>query len=283
MNVTYRKLESNEDMRLVQKLERKVWGVDIVPTHQTLTAAKNGGILVGAFEVKGVSSEGELVGFCYSFAGFKDGYSYLCSHMMGIHPDYRSMGIGQRLKEEQRKIAKEFGYDLIVWTFDPLESRNTYLNTSKLYGITDTYIVNCYGEMEDGLNRGLPTDRLQIEWWIRSERVEKQWSPNVPFENPFTVGISSEGNPLLNGSVIDLQAEKEGIEVPIPTDIQQIKKSEPELAYDWRMKIREVYQFLFAEGYALTGVRKAKGPVQFAQFIPRNRIPLQKIERGANL
>lgn len=282
MNVSYRKLETNDDMRLVQKLEREVWGMDIVPTHQTFTAAKNGGILVGAFKGKDVSSDGELVGFCYGFAGFKDGYSYLCSHMMGIHPDYRSMGIGQRLKEEQRQFAKEMGYDLIVWTFDPLESRNTYLNTSKLYGITDTYIVNCYGEMDDGLNRGLPTDRLQIEWWIRSERVEGRWRPDATFDNHFMVGISMEGNPLLNGFIKDLPVGNRGIEVPIPTDIQQIKKSEPKLAYEWRMKIRDIYQFLFAKGYTLTGVRKAEGPVQFAQFIPRKWIPLQKIERGAN-
>ena len=55
--------------------------------------------------------------------------------MLGIHPDYQSMGIGKKLKEEQRKFAKEMGYDLITWTFDPLESRNAYLNVSKLYGI----------------------------------------------------------------------------------------------------------------------------------------------------
>lgn len=280
MSFSYRKLETNEDMRLVQKLEKEVWGMDPIPTHQTFTAAKNGGVVIGAFK-NSVSANGELVGFCYGFAGFKDGQSYLCSHMMGIHPDYRSLGIGQRLKEEQRKVAKEIGYDLIVWTFDPLESRNTYLNTSKLFGISDTYIVNCYGEMDDGLNRGLPTDRLQIEWWIRSERVEQKWTPSVLFKNPFTVGNSLKGNPLLTGA-LELPLGTVGIEVPIPADIQLIKKTEPELAYDWRMKIREIYQTLFAEGYALTGVRKAEGPVQSAQFVPRKLIPLKEIERGAD-
>ena len=276
-SVTIRKLETIDDMHLVQKLERDVWGMEPIPIHQTYTAAKNGGIMIGAF-----SADGELIGFCYGFPGYKDGHSYLCSHMLGIHPEDRSMGIGQRLKEEQRKIAKEIGYDLIVWTFDPLESRNTYLNTSKLYGITDTYIVNCYGEMDDGLNRGLPTDRLQIEWWIRSERVEKRWTPAIPFENPLKVEIDSKGLPHLNGSTKEISNGSNGIEIPIPTDIQQIKKQEPDLAYDWRMKIRGIYQTLFNRGYALTGVRKEEGSVQFAQFIPRKLIPLQLTERGAD-
>ena len=52
--------------------------------------------------------------------------------MLGIHPDYQLKGIGKLLKDEQRKIAKEMGYKLITWTFDPLESRNAYLNVSKL-------------------------------------------------------------------------------------------------------------------------------------------------------
>ncbi|MFC4410427.1 GNAT family N-acetyltransferase [Chungangia koreensis] len=281
MKITIRKLTSIEDMHLVLQLENIVW-MESTPIHQTFTAAKNGGILVGAFTTNEDESEGKLVGFCYGFAGFKEGQAYLCSHMMGIHPDYRSSGIGRRLKEEQRQIAKDIGYDLIIWTFDPLESRNSYLNTSKLFGISDTYIVNCYGEMNDGLNNGLPTDRLQIEWWIRSERVEEQWRPSLSFENPFSVSLSSKGNPMLMGSKDELPFGNSGIEVPIPTDFQNIKKSEPELAYEWRMKIREIYQAIFTEGYTLTGVRKADGPVQFAQFIPRKLIPLKRIERGAN-
>lgn len=280
MSITIRKLTTIDDMHLVHNLEKEVWVMDATPIHQTFTAAKNGGFLIGAFTVNEDSSEGDLVGFCYGFAGFKDGQPYLCSHMMGIHPDYRSMGIGKRLKEEQRKIAKEIGYDLIVWTFDPLESRNTYLNTSKLFGISDTYIENCYGTMNDGLNNGLPTDRLQIEWWIRSERVEQQWAPDISYENSLVVGESPKGNPLLNSSVNDLRFGTEGVEVPIPTDFQTIKKSEPELAYEWRMKIRELYQALFNHGFALSGVRKVDGPVQFAQFIPRRLIPLSKMKRG---
>lgn len=273
--ITLRKLETNADMRLIQTLEQEVWDMSPVPTHQTYTAAKNGGILVGAFDGD------RVVGYCYGFAGFKDGKTYLCSHMMGILPAYQSMGIGNRLKLEQREIAKEMGYDLIIWTFDPLESRNAHLNTTKLFGISRTYIEDCYGDMDDGLNRGLPTDRLQIEWWIWSSRVEKGWVPNIKkYEQPFKLSQSETGFPVLAVNRGGLAYETAGIEVPVPQDFQSIKKQEPGLAMDWRMKIRSVFQDLFAAGFAVTGVRKADKGVHYYQFVPVKTIPLQPVERG---
>lgn len=272
---TLRRLETTDDMRLIQTLEREVWDMDPIPTHQTFTASKNGGILVGAF------NEGKLIGYCYGFAGFKRGKAYLCSHMMGIHPAFQSAGVGQMLKEEQRKIAQEIGYDLIQWTFDPLESRNAYLNTSKLNGICSTYLENCYGEMDDGLNRGLPTDRLQIEWWISSNHVENRWKPDqfhftVPFETRTTV----LGHPILEVLEEELDVQLEAFEIPVPQQFQTIKKEDPELALDWRIKIRRIFQQLFANGYALVSVRKTDEAVQYYQFIPRHMLSLEHIERG---
>jgi len=268
-NLTIRKLETNEEMGRVQTLEQKVWGIHPIPTHQTYTAVKNGGLMLGAF------SGEEIVGFSYAFPGFSKGKTYLCSHMLGIHPDYRSIGIGKLLKEEQRRFALEMGYDLITWTFDPLESRNAYLNMSKLYGICDTYLENCYGEMEDGLNKGLPSDRLQMEWWISSERVDKKWTPQIAaYVRPFTVECSTQGNPMIEAESGKIPTNSEGIEVPVPEDFQLIKKTEPRLALDWRLKIRTVLQTLFDAGYAAVGVKRSDEGVHYYQFVKRSTIPL---------
>ena len=268
-NLSIRKLESNEDMRLIQALEKEVWGMNPIPTHQTYTASKNGGLVIGAFD------EQEIVGFSYSFPGFANGKTYLCSHMLGVHPNYQLSGIGKILKDEQRKLAKEIGYDLITWTFDPLESRNAYLNMTKLYGICNTYLENCYGEMKDGLNKGLPSDRLQIEWWISSERVEEAWTPqNTSYVRPFAVGQSEKGYPMIEVNLEEIPSGSDGIEVPVPENIQLIKKNEPELALDWRLKIRTVFQTLFGAGYALVGLKKSDEGVHYYQLIKRSTIPL---------
>lgn len=274
-NITTRKLETIEDMRLIQSLEKTVWGSESIPIHQTYTAVTNGGLMLGAFDGE------KIIGFSYSFTGFANGKMYLCSHMLGIHPDYQLMGIGKRLKEEQRKFAVDMGYDLITWTFDPLESRNAYLNLSKLSGICNIYLENWYGEMEDGLNKGLPSDRFKIEWWITSERVEESWVPTIDhFDRPFTVGSSKQGNPILEWDEQDIVTTSAGIEIPIPENFQLIKKDEPQLALDWRLKIRKIFQTLFHEGYALVSVNRTKLGVHYYQVVKRNTIPLNMSERG---
>ncbi|MDQ3885024.1 MAG: GNAT family N-acetyltransferase, partial [Thermoproteota archaeon] len=112
MELTIKTVTDIEDFEKVHKLDLKIWGVDPVPTHQTMTAAKNGGFVIGAFDGE------KCIGFQYSFAGFKDGEAYLCSHMMGIDPDYQNQGIGSRLKHRQAELATEMCYRKIRWTYD---------------------------------------------------------------------------------------------------------------------------------------------------------------------
>jgi predicted GNAT superfamily acetyltransferase len=121
-NVTIKLLKTLEEVRDMEKLERDVWKMDPIPNHQTLTAAKNGGILLGAY------AGDEIVGFNYGFPGFRSPNVYLCSHMTGVYPNYQKRGLGRLLKEKQHETALEYGYSLITWTFDPLESLNANLN-----------------------------------------------------------------------------------------------------------------------------------------------------------
>src|SRR5699024_5776342 len=147
--MTIRSLTTLDELEDVQQLERLVWSMEPIPTHQTSTAIQNGGMMIGAFDGD------RLVGFNYGFPGFRDGVAYVCSHMLGSDPVYRSRGIGERLNRTQRERALELGYTMIHWTFDPLQTRNAYLNLTQLGGVCYTYYPNCYGEMKDGLNAGL--------------------------------------------------------------------------------------------------------------------------------
>ena len=168
------------------------------------------------------------------------------------------------------------GYKLITWAFDPLKKCNAYLNVSKLHEIVDTYIENCYGETKFGLNTGLLTERLQIEWWITSKRLEEKWMPdiNTTFEQPFQITISEHNLPVLVEPYL-FKPTEEGYEVPIPQLIQEMNNTDPHLALKWRLQIRKIMQTLFSEEYALLALRKTNEPVNYYQFVKKITIPLQ--------
>ncbi|MFD1387251.1 GNAT family N-acetyltransferase [Oceanobacillus oncorhynchi subsp. oncorhynchi] len=240
-----KELKTMAEMEQMQELEGRIWGMATIPTHQTLTAVKNGGIMVGAY------ADDQLVGFSYGFAGFDNGKSYLCSHMLGMDQAYRSQGIGKMLKQKQREIAIRKGYDMMKWTYDPLETRNAYLNLTKLNGMCNTYIENCYGNMQDGFNKGLPSDRFEIHWHLKSPHVMEQQSVNT--ENATTLNtltFNQEGLPVFTKEKEPLELTEYSYSVRVPKDFQGLKAASQELAMDWRLKTRELFQNLFEAGYA---------------------------------
>jgi predicted GNAT superfamily acetyltransferase len=131
-----------------------------------VVASKIGGQVIGAFDGN------DMVGFALSVPGVRAGHHYLHSHMLAVRESYRNTGLGRKLKLFQRQEALTRGFELIEWTFDPLEIKNAYLNLEKLGAIARRYNVNQYGITSSPLQGGLPTDRLVAEWWLRSRRVE---------------------------------------------------------------------------------------------------------------
>ncbi|PLR95762.1 GNAT family N-acetyltransferase [Bacillus sp. T33-2] len=254
--IEIRSIDTIDGLKNIQQLETRVWDMDSIPIHQTFTALKNGGIILGAYD------KGKMIGFLYSFPGFRNGFTYLCSHMLGISPDYRKSGIGEMLKLRQKELAAEMGYSLIVWTYDPLESVNAYLNLHKLGGIAAEYHENYYQAMDDGLNQGLPTDRFIVDWWIGSPHAnvknEKtiEWEPDLNLietsisKNHFQMAQKAHTRKVSDG--------RDCYFVPIPENIQAIKKADPRAALDWRLKTRETIQLLISKGYIATDVFRRK-------------------------
>jgi predicted GNAT superfamily acetyltransferase len=152
------------------ELQGAVWGYengDIVPRRLFLLASKIGGQVVGAFTATGL-----MVGFAMALPGVREGKPYLHSHMLAVLPEYRNGGLGRRLKLAQRDDALQRGFELMEWTFDPLEIKNAYLNVIRLGALSHRYAEDFYGPSSSQLQAGLPTDRLYAEWWLRSPRVE---------------------------------------------------------------------------------------------------------------
>lgn len=264
MSIQICHLESPEDLAAVEKLQGQIWSgndIEIVPAHMLLAALHNGGILIGAWDQK------ILVGFVFGFAGFKkvsEGITLQhCSHMLGVHPDYRDTGLGFKLKRAQWQMVRQQGLDKITWTYDPLLSRNAYLNIAKLGAVCNTYHPNYYGELRDQINDGLYTDRFIVDWWINTTRVKSRLG-NSPRKRLDLAHYLSAEIPRVN----ETKLNKAGLIVPqssnisissiplllveIPADFQKIKIADPGLALQWRLHTRSLFEDMFSSGYLVT-------------------------------
>jgi predicted GNAT superfamily acetyltransferase len=147
--------------------------------------------------------------------------------------EYRNAGLGRRLKLAQREDAIARGFDLMEWTFDPLEIKNAHLNIARLGAISRRYKADFYGPSSSPLQGGLPTDRLYAEWWLTSPRVTG------------TLGGETELTQILE-------------RVTVPHAIYQWKQ-DPEkrlLAQQLQISNREALQSAFSRGLSVIGYER---------------------------
>lgn len=157
---------SQEQMREVIALERQIWqygDLDVDPPSILAIASRFVGQLIAAFDGQ------RMVGFALSFYTASPGRVH--SHRVGVLPGYRSRGIGRMLKLAQRENALATGVHTMQWTFDPLQPGNAHFNLVRLGGVATCFLPNFYGITSSPLHAGLPTDRLLIEWRLKSRRV----------------------------------------------------------------------------------------------------------------
>lgn len=248
--ITIKPLKDTESMRRVEALQTEIWGMpdlDVVPSHQLLAAAGAGGAVLGAFEPGGT-----MVGFCYGFAGWREGRPLFYSHMAGVRGAYQLQDVGFRLKCAQREAALAMGFDHAVWTYDPLQSVNARFNLHKLGATAKRYYIDYYGEMPDALNRGLDSDRLEVDWVLRSQRVQeaisrsasaRDWeeAPYALEGRPHPLGVApGEPNLALGAPVVLLE---------VPTDFAALRQRGLHLAQAWRAATRAALVHYFRRGY----------------------------------
>ena len=210
--IVIRDIETLEEMREVEKLQREIWGVsdlDVLPALALRPQKEVGAILIGAF------AEGRMIGFVFGFPGILNGETIIHSDMLGVSSAHRSQSVGYLLKCAQREAALALGVKRITWTFDPLQSRNAYLNFCKLGVLADRYLVNYYGETSSFLHR-FGTDRLWVSWLLDSERVisrvYRKETPETPdLDVPALVRVGPNGEPVVN---TDLTDKNVMIEIP---------------------------------------------------------------------
>jgi predicted GNAT superfamily acetyltransferase len=250
--VEVRLVRSHGEFAACEAMSREIWGAaerNIVPRELLLTMQQNGGLVHGAFR-----ADGRLVGFCFAFLGMRNGQLRLCSHQLGVIPQFRGSGIGIALKQAQQQDALRLGYELVTWTFDPLEARNAYINLHRLGCIARVYDRNHYGAMEDDLNRGLPSDRFEAEWWLRKPKL-----PAASAGEPLVLlRVGADGEPIREAR--ELSPEM-AVLIGVPPDFQAVKRASPELALRWRMESRAAFEAALDAGLIAIDFRRDGGYV----------------------
>ncbi|HVF67158.1 MAG TPA: GNAT family N-acetyltransferase [Pyrinomonadaceae bacterium] len=157
-------------------LQREGFGLpdlELSPRRHLIVARSAGGYTLGAFD------GARLVGFVLTQVAVRGGSEVIgYSHMMAVARDQQNRGVGARLKWAQRERALREGRRFILWTWDPVQSRNAHFNLNRLGVVARRYAENYYGTDYStvtgkfGERLGLDSDRLVAEWELDSPRVE---------------------------------------------------------------------------------------------------------------
>lgn len=237
--IVIRPIREISDLKAVEDLQREVWGcndLEILPALAMIPLLEIGGVLLGSF------AGDELVGFVLGLPGFDANRPILHSDMLAVKASYRSHGLGFKLKLNQRQHALSKGIERITWTFDPLQSRNAYLNFAKLGVFSDRYKIDYYGATSSFLH-STGTDRLWVTWDLESIRVKRRLELNPEQREPVhltdvppLVRVSGDNSPEL--------LEYRGTEtasIEIPMVIDSVVETDPALARRWRETTRVAF------------------------------------------
>jgi predicted GNAT superfamily acetyltransferase len=221
-----RELTSVAELKRSEAFQREVWGEDDPADNSDIMLAlqHEGGLVAGAFV------DGRMLGFLFGFPTSQPDVQH--SHRLAVHPDSQGMGLGGKLKWYQRDWCLARGITTVRWTYDPLRRINASLNIAKLGATAGTYYQDYYGKME-GINAGVPSDRLLAEWHLNApavvQRVEK------PDAAPAMV------------------ANDRAMRVAIPADFSALLATDMNAAIAERLRVRDLLTAAFADGFRISG------------------------------
>lgn len=252
---TIRPLASTEEYRACVALQEETWGhgfSERVSSAILKVSQILGGVAAGAYD-----RDDELVGFVFGMTGVKDGEVVHWSDMLAVKRGLRDTGLGRALKAYQRRVLLERGVTTMLWTFDPLQSRNAHLNFSRLGIVVRAYARDMYGQTDSPLHQGIGTDRFIALWLMDSERVRRRVDQEEPGpgpgkgtgdDAPVALAALTTGE-LPHPDTPDLTLEAPEVRVSIPADISAVMAASMDLAVAWREATREALLHYMDRGY----------------------------------
>jgi chorismate synthase len=255
--ILLRPLSSIDDYDNAVALQDDIWGAgfsDRVPAAILRVAQKVGGVSAGAFD-----ANGRMIGFVFGLTGIRDGQLVHWSDMLAVREEARGHHLGERLKHFQRDLVRALGVTKMLWTFDPLVSRNAHFNLNRLGARIADYVPDFYGSNTGSILHGaLPTDRFVAVWAIDppgatpspssvGNGIRRQDSGDVPV----TTVVERD-----RARTVDPLPDTHRVRVPIPFDIEALLGVSEEAALTWRLATRTAMMHYLARGYRVTAFHR---------------------------
>lgn len=254
---TIRPFETIEEYQNCVALQEDTWGHGfservspaILKVSQIL-----GGVAAGAYDAEGI-----LSGFVFGMTGLRDHELVHWSDMLAVRPRVRDAGLGTKLKAYQREQVLALGVEKMFWTFDPLQSRNAYLNFAKLGIVVREYEEDMYGQTDSPLHRGIGTDRFIALWLLTSGRVQERLNGvagadrsacgSCPNLDDIPLALAAVDGPHPRPGSPELTLGSDQVAVEIPSDIVSLMDDDLELALRWRGATRIAFTHYIGLGY----------------------------------
>lgn len=237
-------LSGPADTARMNEIVEQIWGVYPLDPDLMTALDYSGSPAIGAED-----ASGSLVGFALGFPGIREGLHFH-SHEAAVLQKWQGRGVGHAIKLAQRAWCLEQGFDEIRWTYDPLLSRNAWLNISRLGGYGNSLHVDFYGAMPDRQNSGDRSDRFELRWPLASARVAralaKGGEPAFPADARLLLRAEGEvPTPRRSAGKVDGHTL-----VAVPLDYPAVRLRAPEVARAWREESAAVFAACFAAGLA---------------------------------
>jgi len=238
-SIVIRRVETQAEYEECVRIQDETWGAGFserVPSAILKVAQYLGGVTAAAFD--GEEADARILGFVFGMTGVRDGQLVHWSDMLAVRPEARDHGIGRRLKLYQRSLVAELGVTQILWTFDPLVSRNAHLNLNALGARVTDYVPDMYGaDTGSTLHQGIGTDRFVVAWEVSGAAGQLGGG-----------AASSSARGDISGTEVVVE---------IPHDIQELIAADPAAARKWRESTRPAFLRLLADGYRVAGFERS--------------------------
>jgi predicted GNAT superfamily acetyltransferase len=250
-SIEIRPLATPKERDACVELQRSTWGddfSDVIPASILKISQRIGGVALGAFD-----GDGALVGFVFGLTGVERGQVVHWSDMLAVAPRARKLGLGRRLKEQQRQAVRQLGADVIYWTFDPLIARNAHLNFNRLGVRLAEYVEDMYGITDSVLHGGIPTDRIVVAWPTHDAEIaqllaEAERVGSTPDCRLGPLATADWINGASGAAILP-----HCIRVEIPLNGEALLLHAPSEAAVWRAAVRRQMQWALAAGTSARG------------------------------